>query len=451
MRFLKIKTLLSSILFCLVLFSWYILRPLRNELAVESYGEGQLIPLLISTTLAMILVNPIYSWIASRSSYIKIIFYTYSFFIINLIGFYFYSSSLDESMVISRAWLGKIFYVWSNIYSFFTVSIFWVLVINLFRDVNSRKYYGFIMAGGSIGAIFGSGTSSYLSESYLEFGLSFFIIATSFFLILALMLATFIAKFFSINVLLTNVGGGSMDGLNNVIKKDQIRNIAIYSWLFTFLMTVQWIAAIPIFETISDQAERIKLFALIEQIVSPLTLLVQLTLTYFVISLIGIRYILIIYGMLFSCVFLVYGFFPSVLAIIICQSLLRVFEYGFNKPSREIVYSELKKNDRFKTTVFIDTFITRFGDLTGSIFMGAGKIIFTTISYMPLLAIPIAFFHSYIGLNITKTNNLLKTSRFINFIFNIYYFCHYTLRDLKIILCILKCKFKLIHSIFILT
>jgi AAA family ATP:ADP antiporter len=405
MRFLKIKTLLSSILFCLVLFSWYILRPLRNELAVESYGEGQLIPLLISTTLAMILVNPIYSWIASRSSYIKIIFYTYSFFIINLIGFYFYSSSLDESMVISRAWLGKIFYVWSNIYSFFTVSIFWVLVINLFRDVNSRKYYGFIMAGGSIGAIFGSGTSSYLSESYLEFGLSFFIIATSFFLILALMLATFIAKFFSINVLLTNVGGGSMDGLNNVIKKDQIRNIAIYSWLFTFLMTVQWIAAIPIFETISDQAERIKLFALIEQIVSPLTLLVQLTLTYFVISLIGIRYILIIYGMLFSCVFLVYGFFPSVLAIIICQSLLRVFEYGFNKPSREIVYSELKKNDRFKTTVFIDTFITRFGDLTGSIFMGAGKIIFTTISYMPLLAIPIAFFHSYIGLNITKTNN----------------------------------------------
>jgi AAA family ATP:ADP antiporter len=405
MRFLKIKILLSSILFCLVLFSWYILRPLRNELAVESYGEGQLIPLLISTTLAMILVNPIYSWIASRSSYIKIIFYTYSFFIINLIGFYFYSSSLDESMVISRAWLGKIFYVWSNIYSFFTVSIFWVLVINLFRDVNSRKYYGFIMAGGSIGAIFGSGTSSYLSESYLEFGLSFFIIATSFFLILALMLATFIAKFFSINVLLTNVGGGSMDGLNNVIKKDQIRNIAIYSWLFTFLMTVQWIAAIPIFETISDQAERIKLFALIEQIVSPLTLLVQLTLTYFVISLIGIRYILIIYGMLFSCVFLVYGFFPSVLAIIICQSLLRVFEYGFNKPSREIVYSELKKNDRFKTTVFIDTFITRFGDLTGSIFMGAGKIIFTTISYMPLLAIPIAFFHSYIGLNITKTNN----------------------------------------------
>ena len=405
MGFLKIKTLLSSILFCLVLISWYILRPLRNELAVESYGEGQLIPLLISTTLVMILVNPIYSWIASRSSYIKIIFYTYLFFIINLIGFYFYSSSLDESMVISRAWLGKIFYVWSNIYSFFTVSIFWVLVINLFRDANSRKYYGFIMAGGSIGAILGSGTSSYLSESYSEFGLSFFVIGTSIFLILALMLATFIAKFFSINVLLTNVGGGGMDGINNVIKKDEIRNIAIYSWLFTFLMTVQWIAAIPIFETISDQAERIRLFALIEQIVSPLTLLVQLTLTYFVISLIGIRYILIIYGMLFSFVFLVYGFFPSVMTVIICQSLLRVFEYGFNKPSREIVYSELKKNDRFKTTVFIDTFITRFGDLTGSIFMGIGKIIFTSISYMPLLAIPIAFLHSYIGSDITKKNN----------------------------------------------
>jgi len=82
--FRKNKTFLSSLLFYLVLSSWYVLRPLRNELAVESYGEGMLIPLLISTTLVMILVNPIYSWVASRGNYIRIIFYTYSFFIFNL-------------------------------------------------------------------------------------------------------------------------------------------------------------------------------------------------------------------------------------------------------------------------------------------------------------------------------------------------------------------------------
>jgi AAA family ATP:ADP antiporter len=216
---IKNKTLLSSILFYLVLSSWYVLRPLRNELAVESYGEGMLIPLLISTTLVMILVNPIYSWVASRGNYIRIIFYTYSFFIFNLLLLYVYSSSLSQSMVTERLWLGRIFYVWSNIYSFFTVSIFWVLVINLFRDSSSRKYYGFILAGGSVGAMLGSLTSSTLSNSFTETGIALFLIAASFYLLLALALATYIVRTFSVEALSAKVGGGSIDSIKNILTK----------------------------------------------------------------------------------------------------------------------------------------------------------------------------------------------------------------------------------------
>jgi AAA family ATP:ADP antiporter len=403
--FRKNKTFLSSLLFYLVLSSWYVLRPLRNELAVESYGEGMLIPLLISTTLVMILVNPIYSWVASRGNYIRIVFYTYSFFIFNLALLYLYSSSLSQTMVTERLWLGRIFYVWSNIYSFFTVSIFWVLVINLFRDSSSRKYYGFILAGGSVGAMLGSQTSSILSNSFTESGIALFLIAASFFLLLALALATYMVRAFSIEALSSKVGGGSIDSIKNILTKDDIRNIAIYSWFFTFLMTVQWIAAIPIIENYSELSpERIRLFALIEQIVSPLTLIVQLTLTYYVISKFGIKFILIVYGILFVVVFSLYGFFPSVGIVILCQTSLRVFEYGFNKPAREIAYSQLEKRDRYKTTVFIDTFMTRFGDLSGSVFMGIGKSIFLSITYMPIAAIPFAIFHAYLGWSITKKN-----------------------------------------------
>ena len=107
---------------------------------------------------------------------------------------------------------------------------------------------------------------------------------------------------------------------------------------------------------------------------SPLTLATQLFFTYLVISYFGIRFILIFYGFLFFVVFLLYGFFPSVGVVVFAQALLRIFEYGFNKPSREIIYSQLKRRDRFKSTVFIDTFITRFGDLTGSIFWGLGSL-----------------------------------------------------------------------------
>ena len=92
-----------------------------------------------------------------------------------------------------------------------------------------------------------------------------------------------------------------------------------------------------------------------------------------------------------------YGFFPSVAIVVLCQTLLRVFEYGFNKPAREIAYSQLRKGDRYKSTVFIDTFITRFGDLSGSIFMGIGKVIFTSVTYLPIVAIPLAFIHTYVA------------------------------------------------------
>ena len=168
------NTILTSLLFFLVLSSWYVLRAVRNEMAVENYGQDFLLILLSITALTMLLINPLYSWIASRENFKKIITYCYSFLIFNLLIFIYYSSSLGVNDNIQAIWLGRVFYVWCNIYSFFVVSIFWVLVINIFRDIKSRKLYGFIMAGGSLGAIFGSEISVRLSESFTNFGLELF-------------------------------------------------------------------------------------------------------------------------------------------------------------------------------------------------------------------------------------------------------------------------------------
>ena len=190
----------------------------------------------------------------------------------------------------------------------------------------------------------------------------------------------------------------------------EVKSVAIYSWLFTSLMTIQWISAIPIIEAYSDLApDRIELFARIEQLVSPLTLITQLFLTYIVISFFGITSVLIVYGFLFIIVFLLYGLVPSVGIVVFAQALLRVFEYGFNKPCREIIYSQLEKEDRYKSTVFIDTFVTRFGDLTGSLFMGLGKIAAISVSIMPMLAIPFAWLFSITGYKISK--NFKNNSR----------------------------------------
>ena len=224
--------------------------------------------LLAAGAMAMLLVNPIYSWIASKSNLKKIILFCYSFLIMNLILFLFAWKvlGLGESI-----WLGRIFYVWCNIYSFFVVSIFWVLVINLFRDSNKRSFYGVIMAGGSIGAMFGSEISKRFSSSFNELGLELFTLSAALLLFFAMLLALYMLSKFQkdINLKLSDVGGGSFDAIKNSLKVHEIRNIATYVWIWTALMTIQWITAINIVEEWSQNPEqRLRFFAIVEQVLS---------------------------------------------------------------------------------------------------------------------------------------------------------------------------------------
>ena len=88
--------------------------------------------------LAMLIINPIYSWLVSRISQNKIILYIYSFFILNLIIFLSLWSFTGEE---GRIWTGRAFYIWANVYSFFVVSIFWVTMINFFDHTDSKRFF----------------------------------------------------------------------------------------------------------------------------------------------------------------------------------------------------------------------------------------------------------------------------------------------------------------------
>ena len=398
------ESLLGSFLFFLVLSSWYVLRPVRNEMAVANVDD--LPYLLAAGAIAMLLINPIYSWVVSKTNLRKIVIYCYSFLIVNLLIFL---STWKFLGIGDSVWVGRIFYVWCNVYSFFVVSIFWVVIINIFRNSKTRSFYGVIMAGGSLGAIFGSEISKRFSNSFDEYGLEFFTLSAAILLFFAMLLAMNITRSKMNEKILdkNSVGGGSLDSIKNSIQSEEIRNIAAYVWMWTCLMTIQWITAINIIEEwSSDSQQRISFFAIIEQIVSPLTLIIQLLLTNIIIRKVGIKNIMILYGFLFLIAYLLYGFSPSIVAVAIVTVFLRVFEYGFNKPTREIIYSTLKQNDRYKSSVLIDTFVSRFGDLTGSALIKLAG--FTTITFnsLPLMALPIAGYLSFLGMRISKENKI---------------------------------------------
>lgn len=364
--------------------------------------------LLAFGAIVMLLINPVYSWIASKSNLKKMVIYCYTFLIMNLLLFLFAWQILNLGESI---WVGRIFYVWCNVYSFFVVSIFWVVIINLYRDARKRSFYGIIMAGGSLGALFGSEISKRFSSTFNDSGLILFSISAAFFLFLAMLLSavlvTISKKNNSTNI--SNTGGGSFDAIKNSLNTKEIRNIAMYVWIWTCLMTIQWITAINIVEDWSqDPEQRLKFFATIEQVISPLTLIVQLFFTNIIIKRLGIRNILLMYGVLFFAAYLMYAFFPSILAVGLVTIILRVFEYGLNKPTRESIFSTFKKNDRYKSSVFIDTFISRFGDLSGSAFIALGKLTSISANVFPLVAIPIASYLTILGIRISKNKKITE-------------------------------------------
>ena len=405
----KIILLRAFLFFFFVLASWYALRPVRNELAVQG-GIYNLPWLLMGVMLAMLIINPIYSWLVSRINQNRLILYIYSFFILNLILFLILWTFTGED---GRIWTGRAFYIWANVYSFFVVSIFWVTMINFFSHTDSKKFFGIISAGGSLGAFFGSTVARYFSTeicgntSISDLGPMSLIVFSIFSLLFAIFFSrTFKPRASDMENSPKEIGGSSFEAIQNIYRDPAIRNIGLYVILFTMLMTTSWMISLGIVEEWSkDPCERTGFFARIEQIVTPLTLLMQLFLASYILRRVGSLAVLSIYGVLFAIAFMAYAFYPTITTVMMVVISLRIFEYGLNKPTRESIYTKLKQQDRYKSTVFIDTFLARSGDVIGGWFVRG--LVGTGIAVLSVTwaALPFALFISYMGFQVNKAVN----------------------------------------------
>ena len=397
------ESLLAAFFFFLVLCSWYILRPVRNEMAVQN---AEILPYLLGIgAFVMLLLNPVYSWLASRQNLRGVLIGCYSFFIANLFIFIVLWELFNLS---SAIWLSQIFYIWCNVYSFFVVSIFWVVIINLFRGKDAANVFGVIAAGGSLGAFLGSEISKQLASTFNDSGIIFFTLIAILVLIGALIMGLVLLNRLS-NVQGVNeaAGGSSMDGLRNLISSSQIRSIGLYMYLWTAMMTIHWVTSIDIVNSwSSDGGDRIIFFSNIEQTVTILTLFTQFFLTAAIIRFAGPKLILMLYGFLFMCAFVGYYLIPTIQYVFVITIVLRLFEYGINKPTRELVFSYLKRMDRYKSSVMFDTFLVRMGDFSGSGFILLSKSFGVVFSHIPVLAIPLAGCLAFLGLKIPPKESL---------------------------------------------
>ena len=409
--FFSRNTIFSGLFFFFVLFALFVLRPFRNTIAAD-IGTADLTFYLFIIVFVMLLVNPIYSYVVSRIDQRKVVTYIYGFFIFNLLIFLGFYVCFPELFFVKT-----IFYIWYNVFNFFIVAIFWALTVNSFDFEGGKKYFGLISAFGSIGAASGGLiVNSYLYDKE-ELALVFTLIS--------LCLAVFFASCVKRNgkemqIKTKNYLEDSFEQFVHIKKNPIIRSFLLYTFVWTCLSTALWFFQLEIVNAYaSTSEEKTKVFGQADQLVPLLTLFTQIFLTSLVLrsNIFGIRFILTIYGILFLGAFLaISGHFSGyllsnsgVVIFLILQGVMRPFEYGLNKPAREAVYTTLSQKEKYKSTVFIDTFTYRFGDATGGLLFNSlltfGLVLYTA----PLAVIPLALFLVGLGANISKNIDRLNS------------------------------------------
>ena len=403
------NTLIAGSFFFCVLYALFVMRPFRSAMAAQ-IGTSDLTYFLLIVVLVMLLANPIYSLIVSRVKESRLVTYIYGFFILNLFLYAFINNLYPDNYVV-----GVSFYIWYNVFNFFVVSVFWAKTVNSFQTDDSKKYFGIISAFGSAGAWLGS-------QSVLLFLADLPVIAmlcASVGLMLGIVLSSLLNSVSSDIVKKENSGFFTefSEQFIQIKSNKLVRQLLIYAFLWTCLATSLYFFGLEIINKYStDVVEQRKIFSLADSVVTPISFIAQLFLTRFFLEnrFFGIKFVLIAYGVLFSIAFFaISGYMANILLsssgvilFIILSAVMRPFEYAINKPARESGYTTLEKSEKYKSTVFIDTFTNRFGDASGGLLFNTLIVLGLSLSLAPIAIIPLAIYLSMQGRSIAAKSSI---------------------------------------------
>ncbi len=404
--------LLSALYFFFVLESYYLLRPVREAMGIGG-GADKLPWLMTGTLLAMTGVNPLFAWLVSRSPRRVFIPVTYRFFAVNMLLFFGLFSLFPKEWITG---LGYAFYIWLSVFNLFVVSVFWSLMSDIYTREKSKRLFGIIAIGGTIGAIFGSTiTGWFVSGIDLEklgMGPYIFKVPVAGMLLIAIVpleLAVWCVKWLlkwqatraapmdlkckgcqydlaglatpGLEVRCPECGRvqifgepaprepsvGIFDGLTGIAKSPYMLLIALYMLLLAITSTFVYIEQGRIIEAAfpGDKAGQTSAFAQIDSWSNILTLITQVLLTGQALRIIGIGGALCLLPLLTIGGFAALWMYPTVAVLTWFQVTRRGMHYAMMRPAREMLFTVLGQNERYKSKTFIDTFVFRAGDMIG--------------------------------------------------------------------------------------
>ena len=198
------------------------------------------------------------------------------------------------------------------------------------------------------------------------------------------------------------LSGGAISGMKAVFASPYLMGIAAFIALMTFASTVLYYAQSDlVYEVMTDRGERRAFLAMIDLNVNGLTVLFEVYLTARILRWLNVGVTLALIPVATCVGFVALGIYPTLVTLMVVQVIYRAGRYGITKPAREVLFTVLSREEKYKSKAFIDAAVYRGGDLvSGWIYAGLGTFIGLSIGAIAMIAAPVVAVWAIVGLRI---------------------------------------------------
>jgi len=389
--------------FFFLLAGYYVLRPLRDEMGIAG-GVRNLQWLFTATFFVMLAAVPAFGAVVARLPRRRFVPLVYHFFVANIAIFW-----LLLAFGIGKVAVARVFFVWISVFNLFAVSVFWSFMADLYTSEQGKRLFGFIAAGGSAGALAGPALTVVLAAAIGPVNL----LVVAALLIEAAVLCARCLEAAALELRTEAVvsqgiatpgtampearadsaglGGGWLAGIAMVLRSPYLAGIAVWVFLLSLAGTFLYFQQANIVAAASDDpAVRTRIFAAIDLATGILTVLVQFFATGRLITRFGVGRATALLPAVFGVGFLVIALTPALAVVIVFQALQRTTNFAVSNPAREVLFTVLAREEKYKAKNVIDIVVFRGADaVSGWLFAalrGAGM----ELALISLATVPVA-------------------------------------------------------------
>jgi AAA family ATP:ADP antiporter len=353
--------------------SYYIFRPVRDAMATV-FGAANLQWLFTGTLIFTVVVSPLFAWITDTFRLSRVLPGVFSFIVVCLIGFFFWFETTPQSR-----WLAASYYWWASVINLFMVSVFWSLIVDVFTSGQAARMLPAISASGSLGAIAGPLVASLFVKS-IGVPALLLISAAGFAVVVVFVLLLIREKSrlqserreTQASRMDHRFRGSLLDGFTTIVKSPMLLSQAAFMLLMTWISTIGYVLQTDIVQrAFTDLASRTRALSEIDLAVNIISALIAMFgLSRFILRY-GVTGSLLINPVLMAISFVLMALSPTLLMLQAMQVTRRVIQYAIARPSREICFTVVDQESRYKAKNILDVIMYRVGDLT-AIWVQAG-------------------------------------------------------------------------------